>query len=100
MNYLRILLGLSLIPLCTWLGSCIPIATGNGTIIGLVLGIALSSLFFAYGPGHNKSQLPTSYWLSQRDQDNGGINQQAIENTTLSGREAAQPPLERPDPRR
>jgi hypothetical protein len=71
MNHLRVLLGLALIPLCAWIGSCVPIATGNGTIIGLVVGIALSYLFFACGPGRNKSHLPTSYWLNQRHQPTG-----------------------------
>lgn len=100
MNHLRVILGLALIALCAWIGSGVPIATGNGTIIGLMVGIALSYLFFAYGPGPKKSQMPRSYWLKQPHQDNGGINQQVIENTTLSAREAAQPPLERPYPRR
>ncbi len=99
MNHLRMILGLILIPLCAWLGSWIPIATGNGTIIGVVVGIALSYLFLTYGPGHKKSQLPTSYLLTQQHQDNNGINQQAIENTTLSAREATRPPsLEGPYP--
>jgi uncharacterized membrane-anchored protein YhcB (DUF1043 family) len=100
MNHLRVILGLALIPLCAWLLSFVPIATGSGTIIGLVVGIALSYLFLAYGPGRKKSQLPTSYFLTQQHQDNGAVNQQAIENATLSAREAAQPPLERPYPRR
>jgi hypothetical protein len=99
MNRLRMILGLALIPLFAWVGSWIPIATGSGTIIGLLIGIALSYLFLTYGPGRKKSQLPTSYLLTQQHQDNGGINEQAIENTTLSAREATRPPsLEGPYP--
>jgi hypothetical protein len=100
MKHLRLVLGLALIPLCAVLGSFVPIGTGSGTIIGLVVGIALSYLFLAYGPGRKKSQLPTSYYLNHQHEVNGGVNQQAIENTTLSAREAARPNLEGPYPRR
>jgi hypothetical protein len=41
MKHLRLALGLALIPLCALLGSVVPIGTGSGTIIGLVLGVAL-----------------------------------------------------------
>src|SRR5712691_166280 len=98
MKHLRLLLGLALIPLCALLGSFVPIGTGSGTIIGLVLGIALSYLFLTYGPGRKKSQLPTSYYLNHQHQGNGGVNQQVIENHTLSAREAARPPLGGPYP--
>jgi hypothetical protein len=100
MKHLRLVLGLALIPLCALLGSIVPIGTGSGTVIGLVLGIALSYLFLTYGPGRKKSQLPTSYYLDHQHEVNGGVNQQAIENTTLSAREAARPNLEGPYPRR
>ncbi len=100
MNHLRLVLGLALIPLCALLGSIVPIGTGSGTVIGLVLGIALSYLFLTYGPGRKKSHLPTSYYLDHQHEVNGGVNQQAIENTTLSAREAARPNLEGPYPRR
>jgi hypothetical protein len=88
MKHLRIISGLALIPLCTALGSFVPFGTGSGILIGFVLGIAFSYLFLTYGPGHRKSQLPTSYSLSQQHQDNGGINQHAIDNATLSAWEA------------
>src|ERR1700730_2238009 len=94
MKHLRLVIGLALIPLCALLGSFVPIGTGSGTIIGLVLGIALSYLFLAYGPGRKKSQLPTSYYLNHQHEVNGGVNQQAIENATLSAREAVQTPVE------
>jgi hypothetical protein len=100
MKHLRLVLGLALIPLCALLGSFVPIGTGSGTIIGLILGIALSSLFLTYGPGRKKSPLPTSYFLNHQHEVNGGVNQQAIENTTLNAREAARPPWEGPSPRR
>jgi len=96
MKDIRLVLGLALIPLCAWLGSIVPIGTGSGTIVGLVLGIALSYLFLTYGPGHKKSQLPTSYYLDHQHEVNGRVNQQAIENATLSPREAVRPNVERP----
>jgi hypothetical protein len=96
MKHLRVILGLALIPLCAWLGSFVPIGTGSGTLLGLVVGIALSFLFLTYGPGRKKSQLPTSYYLTHQHEVNGGVNQQAIENATLSAREAERPPVEGP----
>ncbi|HJT57124.1 MAG TPA: hypothetical protein VJ761_11565 [Ktedonobacteraceae bacterium] len=93
MRQLRLALGLALIPLCAWLGSFIPVGTGSGIIIGLVLGIILSYLFLTYGPGRKKNQLPTSYYLNRQHEINGGYNEQAIVNATLSSREAAQPNL-------
>ena len=92
MKRLRLALGLALIPLCTGIGSFVPIGTGNGIIIGLVIGILLSFLFLTYGPGSNKNQLPTSYYLNHQHQLNGGANQQAIENDTLGARETARLP--------
>ncbi len=89
MKHLRIILGLTLIPLCAFLGSFVPIAGGNGMIIGFFLGIAFSCLFLTYGPGHRKSQLPTASYLNHDHQANSGVNQQAIEIKTVSIREAA-----------
>lgn len=83
MKQLRVIFGLALVPLCAWLGSFVHIGTGNGIVIGFVLGIVLSYLFFAYGPGHRKRQLPTSYYLNNQNQDNGGFNQQAIDIATV-----------------
>jgi hypothetical protein len=100
MKQLRLILGLALIPLCAWLGSFVPIGAGSGTLIGVVGGMALCCLLLAYGPGRNKSPLPTSYYLTHQHDVNGGVNQQAIENATLSAREAARAPWERPFPRR
>jgi hypothetical protein len=98
MKHLRLILGLALIPLCALLGNFVPVGTGSGIIIGLVVGIALSYLFLTYGPGRKKSQLPTSYYLTHQHEVNGGVNQQAMENITLSEREAARPNLEGPYP--
>ena len=92
MKHLRWAFGLALIPLCTWLGSLVPLGTGSAIIIGFILGITLSYLFLIYGPGHKKSQLPTSYYLNHQHQVNGGVNQQTIETNTLSAREAVPPP--------
>ena len=94
MKHLRVVLGLALIPLCAVLGSFVPIGAGSGTIIGFLLGVMLSCLFLIYGPGQKKSQLPTSYYLNQHHQVNGGANQQAVEINTLSAREAVSSPNE------
>ncbi len=100
MKHLRVILGLALIPLCALLGSFVPIGTGSGTLIGLVIGMALSYLFLTYGPGRKKSHLPTSYYLNHQHEVNGGVNQEAIENATLSARETERPHVEGPYPRR
>ena len=99
MKQLRLVLGLALIPLCAWLSSFVPLGTGSGVIIGLVLGVALSYLFLTYGPGRKKSPFPTSYYLNHQHEVNGGLNEQAIVNATLSSREAASPNLEALYPR-
>lgn len=88
MKLLRLLLGLACLPLCVFIGSLIPIGAGNGLIVGLFLGIVLSCLFFMYGPG-KKGPFPTSYYLNQYHQMNGGVNRRAIENNTLSAWETA-----------
>jgi hypothetical protein len=92
MKQLRLVLGLALILLCTWLGSLIPVGTGSGIVIGFIGGMTLSYLLLTYGPGHTKSSLPTSYFLGPQHQDNGGINQQSLENATLSAREVPRRP--------
>ncbi len=91
MKYVRWFFGLALIPLCTLLGSFIAIGTGNGMVVGFVLGIVFSYLFFSYGPGHKKQQLPTTYTLDHRHDENGGANQSAVEQATLRAREAGNP---------
>ena len=99
MKQLRLVLGLALIPLGAWLGSFVPLGTGSGIILGLVLGVVLSYLLLTYGPGRKKSPFPTSYYLNHQHEVNGGLNQQAIVNATLSSREAARPNVEGPFPR-
>jgi hypothetical protein len=89
MKQLKLVLGLALISLCTWLGSFVPLGTGRGIIIGLILGVVLSYFFLTYGPGRKKSPFPTSYYLNHQHEVNGGLNEQAIVNATLSSREAA-----------
>ncbi len=88
MKRFRLVPGLALVPICAFIGSFIRIGAGSGVIVGLVLGIVLSYLFLIYGPG-KKNPLPTSYYLNQHHQMNGGVNPQVIENNTLSAREAA-----------
>lgn len=89
MKLLRGIFGLALVPLCVLLGSFIPIGAGSGLVIGLVVGIVLSYLFFTYGPGHRKSQLPTTYYLQHQHQFNGGANEQTFTNGTLGAQESA-----------
>lgn len=94
MKYLREVSGLALIPLCAWLGSFVHFGAGSGIVIGFVLGIVFSCIFLSYGPGSKKSQLPTTYYLSQQHQVNGGVNKEAIEEYTLRAQEAAPAPME------
>ncbi|MBA2680569.1 MAG: hypothetical protein H0U76_19505 [Ktedonobacteraceae bacterium] len=90
MKHLRLLFSLALVPLCTFLSSFIAIRAGSAVFIGLVVGIALSYLFFTYGPSHSKDKYPKSYYLNQQHQLNGGVNQQVMEDATLHSQEAAQ----------
>jgi hypothetical protein len=96
MKQLKLIAGLALIPLCAWLGSFIPLGTGSGIIIGLVLGIVLSYLFLAYAPGRKKSPFPTSYYLTHQHEVDAGFNEQAIVNASLSAHEATRPNVEGP----
>ena len=90
------ILGLGLIPLCIIVGSFIPIGGGSAMFIGFIVGIALSYVFFTYGPGRKKNALPTTYYLSQQQQLNGGVNQHAVDVSTLSAHEAVSPPVHHP----
>src|SRR5260370_13822753 len=94
MKHLRVILGLALIPLCALLGSFVPIGTGSGTLIGLVVGIALSYLFLAFGPGRKKSHLPTSYYLNHQHEVNGGVNPEGVEKPTPNRPGPSGPPAE------
>jgi hypothetical protein len=93
MKHFRLIFGLALIPSSAFLGSFVPIGTGSGILIGFVVGIALSYLFLIYGPGHKKNQLPTSYYLNHLHQLNGGMNQQAMEDTASGAQEEDRSPL-------
>ena len=90
MKHLRLVFGLALIPLCTFLGSFITVGSGSAVFIGLVVGITLSYLFLTYGPGHEEIPYPKSYYLNKQHQFNGGVNQQVMEDATLHAQEAAQ----------
>jgi hypothetical protein len=103
MKHLRVISGLALIPLCAWVGSLVSIGAGSGVVIGVALGITLSFLFLNYGPGHAKSRYPTSYYLNHDHQLNGGVNQQAMDDTASGAREEDRSPLiylQYPPPRR
>jgi hypothetical protein len=89
MKHFRLIFGLVLIPIGAFLGSCVPFGTGSGIFLGLIVGIALSYLFLTYGPGHKKNHFPTSSYLNHDQQLNGGMNQQAIENTASGAHEEA-----------
>ena len=93
MKHLRVLFGLALIPLCAWMGSLVSIGGGSGVVLGAVLGMTLSFLFLTYGPGRANSRYPSSYYLDHDHQLNGGVNQQAIDNTASGAREADRSPL-------
>ena len=86
MKYLRLVFGLALLPLCTWLGSLVPFGTGSGIVIGFFLGMVLSYLY-----------LYLTYSSSHQQQVNGEENQQARETNTFNVWEAAPPPWHQND---
>jgi hypothetical protein len=82
MKYLKVMVGLGLIPLGVFAGSFISFGLGNGAILGGILGAILCCLLFWSAP----------HWLgSDRPDESYQINnavRQAIDTTDRSAQEA------------
>jgi hypothetical protein len=83
MKYIKIIVGLLLIPLGIFVGSYISLGGGNGAILGGILGGILCCILFWSGP----------HWLSSSSLDeqyqvNNNVDKQAIDNTVRSVQEA------------
>src|SRR5690349_9436212 len=83
MKYIKVIVGLGLIPFGVFVGSYINIGGGNGAILGGILGGILCCILFCSGP-----HWPGSYSLDEQHQVNNNVNKQAIDNTVRSVQEA------------
>ena len=77
MKYLKVIVGLGLLPLGVFVGSYIHIGGGNGAILGGILGGILCCILF-WG----------SYSLDEQYQRSNNVNKQAIDQTVRSVQEA------------
>jgi hypothetical protein len=83
MKYLKVIVGLGLIPLCVFVGSFISLGGGNGAILGGILGVILCCMLFWSSWLH----WPGSASLDELYMDNSDKKKQAIDNTVRSMRE-------------
>jgi hypothetical protein len=84
MKYLKVIVGLVLIPLCVFVGSFISIGEGNGAVLGGILGVILCCiLFWSFWP-----HLPGSASQDELYLDNSYKKQQEIDDTVRKMREA------------
>jgi hypothetical protein len=83
MKYIKVIVGLGLIPLGVFVGSYINIGGDNGAILSGILGGTLCCILFWSGP-----HWPGSYNLDEQHQVNNNVNKQAIDNTVKSVQEA------------
>jgi hypothetical protein len=82
MKYLKVMVGLGLIPLGVFAGSLIRLGGGNAAILGGILGVILCCLLFWSAPRWLGSDKPgESYQANNADK-------QAIGNTVKSAQEA------------
>jgi len=84
MKYLKVIVGLGLIPLCVFLGSFISLGGGNGAILGGILGVILCCMLFWSSWLH----WPGSASLEELYQDDSLKQKQAIDETVKKMREA------------
>ena len=82
MRRLKIVIGLALIPLGVLLGSFLPLGGGSAAIIGGLVGLVLCCVFLSLPTKHAVTG-PTAFRTTSQHQDNGGLNQRAIEQATL-----------------
>lgn len=84
MKYLKVIVGVGLIPLGVLVGSLISLGGGSGAILGGIVGLILCCLLFWSAWPH----WPDSANLDELYMDNSDKNKQAIDNTVRSMREA------------
>lgn len=78
MKYLKLILGLALIPLGIFIGSFIHLGRGTGAIIGGILGGVLCCVLF-WG----------SYSLDEQHRVSRNVNKEALDEKLLSVQEAS-----------
>ena len=84
MKYLKVIVGLGLIPLGVLVGSFISLGGGNGALLGGILGVILCCmLFWSSGPHWSSSNS-----LDEQYQVHNNVDKQAIDNTIRSMKEA------------
>jgi hypothetical protein len=84
MKYLKVIVGLGLIPLGVFVGSFISLGAGNGALQGGILGVILCCMLFWSSWLH----WPGSASLDELYQDNSEKQKQARDDTVRSMREA------------
>ena len=84
MKYLKVFVGVGLIPLGIFAGSFISLGTGSGAILGGILGLILCCIYFWSAWPH----WPGSANLDELYMDNSDKKKEAIDNTVRSMREA------------
>ena len=83
MKYLKVIIGLGLIPLGVLVGSFISLGGGNGALLGGILGVILCCMLFWSSAPH----WPGMASLDELYQDNSDKKKQEIDNTVRSMRE-------------
>jgi len=84
MKYLKVIVGLGLIPLGIFAGSLIRLGGGSAVILGGFLGVLLCCMLFWSSAPH----WPGSASLDELYMDNSDKKKQAIDNTVRRMREA------------
>ena len=84
MKYLKVIVGLGLIPLGVFVGSFISLGGGNGALLGGILGVILCCILFWSSWPHWLG----SASLDELYLDNSDKKKEAIDNTVRSMREA------------
>ena len=84
MKYLKVIVGLGLIPLCVFAGSFISLGGGNGAILGGIVGVILCCILFWSSAPHWRGFAG----LDELYTDNSDKKKQEIDNTVRSMREA------------
>jgi hypothetical protein len=91
MKHIKVIAGLGLIPLGVFIGSFISLGTGNGAILGGVLGIILSCIIWFVPQWSDSIRLDEQNQMNNADKQwvdmtVKGVHQAHIENELRSGR--------------